>query len=587
MKKKKLWLLVIFGYLVLTVIFTYPLISNFATAFPSDGGDAVQYLWNLWWTKYAVVNLKTSPFFSNYIYYPWGTSLLYNTFTPLRNFVSIPLQMIFGLIAANNILIFASFIFSGFFMFLLAYELTKHRFASFMAGFSYAFSPYVFAHLRGHYNFTSIELFPLLLLVLIKLWQKPNIKKAFFLGLILIGLLLTDYFYLFCGLLLVLIFIFFHLGHKNKIGNFLSYLFLSGAVLGIILLPLVVLLYYKSYLGNEFYRLGSDRYLTDLASFFIPHCTGLFWRSFFEKVNFPMNAACGFDGSFTEGIVYLGFLPLLSVFMIFRRKKFLSTWQKFAFFGGVISMILALGDKLQFLGWATGVKLPYYLFSLIPFLRDFRVPSRIAVLTTLFFSLVLAFEFKEWLLKIKLRWKIILWSGIIFLVGLVDLLSTPILIEKRLAPDFYRQLRNKKKVTAILDIPLGFWEDPGRSIYYQTVHQKPILGGLVSRLPRKPVELYRGYSLIRAVIDFQNKLYLDLDSEQKIVNVELNDFLSPENSGLFRDQLAELDIDYLILHNEFFEENKLEGLLFQLMDFFEVDLGLDLIYGDDKITVYQ
>ncbi len=581
---KKIWLWLILAYLGLTIIFTFPLILNFRTAFPSDGGDAIQYLWNLWWTKFALLDLKTNPFFSNYIYYPWGTSLLYNTFTPLRNFVSIPLQLIFGLIIANNILIFGSFILSAFFMFLLAYELTKHKFASFMAGMSYAFSPYVFAHLRGHYNFTSIEFFPLLLLLLIKLWQKPNIKKAFFLGLVLIGLLLTDYFYLFCGILLVLFFVAFHLKEKKKIGDFLSHLFLSGAILGVVLLPIMVTLY-STYLGNEFYLLGGDRYTTDLASFFIPHCVGTFWRRLFKRVNLSTNITCGFSAGFTEGIVYLGIIPVFFLLRILRKRRFVSRWQKFAFFAGIFSLVLSLGDELSVMGWATGAKMPYYLLSLIPFLRDFRVSGRLTVLVILFFSLVLVFEIKDLLPeKNSSNNRRLLLYGVIFLVGLVDLFSAPILIERRRISQFYKSLREDKREIVILDIPLAFWRDPGRSVYYQTIHQKPILGGFLSRLPRKQVELYKKDDFLDGLIKFQDELYSKLNLE-KPIDFNFDDFIRETNIKTFQTSLLGLNIDYLVIHNEFFIENELEQLLYELLDFFKGEF--EIFYKDDLITVYQ
>ncbi|HID64670.1 MAG TPA: hypothetical protein EYP49_18285, partial [Anaerolineae bacterium] len=49
------------GYLVLTLIMTFPLATEFTTAIPGDGFDGWQNYWNLWWVKKALLDLGTNP----------------------------------------------------------------------------------------------------------------------------------------------------------------------------------------------------------------------------------------------------------------------------------------------------------------------------------------------------------------------------------------------------------------------------------------------------------------------------------------------------------------------------------------------
>src|SRR3989338_11277111 len=70
------------SYSGISIIFTYPMIFRL-DAFPSTGAETIPpgsdiffQLWGLWWFKQAVINF-TNPFWTNFIFYPQGVSLLY------------------------------------------------------------------------------------------------------------------------------------------------------------------------------------------------------------------------------------------------------------------------------------------------------------------------------------------------------------------------------------------------------------------------------------------------------------------------------------------------------------------------------
>jgi len=48
-KAARLHILVLAGYLLLTLVMTYPLAVHFTQAIPGDGFDGWQNSWNLWW----------------------------------------------------------------------------------------------------------------------------------------------------------------------------------------------------------------------------------------------------------------------------------------------------------------------------------------------------------------------------------------------------------------------------------------------------------------------------------------------------------------------------------------------------------
>src|SRR5689334_5613685 len=62
--------LVIGGYLLLTLLFTYPLVLHLGAYVVGLHVDVEQYLWSFWWMRRALLELHTTPFFTHWLYYP-------------------------------------------------------------------------------------------------------------------------------------------------------------------------------------------------------------------------------------------------------------------------------------------------------------------------------------------------------------------------------------------------------------------------------------------------------------------------------------------------------------------------------------
>ena len=68
---------VLAAYLLLTILMTWPTVLHLTDGIPGDGFDGWQNYWNLWWVKEALLVLGTSPYFTDYLYPPIGTNLLF------------------------------------------------------------------------------------------------------------------------------------------------------------------------------------------------------------------------------------------------------------------------------------------------------------------------------------------------------------------------------------------------------------------------------------------------------------------------------------------------------------------------------
>ena len=167
-------LLALAGYLLLTLGMTYPLVTQFGRAIPGDGFDGWQNYWNLWWIKTAVLEQHTHPWFTNLLYAPTGVGLLFHTLNAFNGFITLPIQLVFGLLPAYNTAVLFSFALGG----LGAYLLARHvlgpgssHLAAFAAGVIFTFSPFHVAHLLGHMQVISLEWIPFYALYLLRTVQ--------------------------------------------------------------------------------------------------------------------------------------------------------------------------------------------------------------------------------------------------------------------------------------------------------------------------------------------------------------------------------------------------------------------------------
>ena len=79
----------------------------------SDLGDGLQNLWNLWWFREALVHLHQSPWFTQVIHFPYGTTLVAHTFNPFNGLLAVILRPLFSLPTTYNLIVLFSFVMTG------------------------------------------------------------------------------------------------------------------------------------------------------------------------------------------------------------------------------------------------------------------------------------------------------------------------------------------------------------------------------------------------------------------------------------------------------------------------------------------
>jgi hypothetical protein len=551
MKKWLSHIYALFGYTFLSLVLTYPLTWKIFRAIPGNRGDDLQHLWNLWWIKKALLDLKTTPYWTDYIFYPTGTTLAYHTLTLFNGLVSIPLQMVFSQIVVYNLLILASFILAGWGTYLLVNYLTENKIASFLGGLVFAFSPYHSIHVQcGQLNLASVQFIPFFVLYLLKTFKEKSKKNIFLAALFLFLASLSSWYYSVYLILFAFLFLIYNLFSqkfriRKFIGSFLLILILFSLLISPFICPML-----KEYFSGATYMEAPDytRLSADLTSFFIPY----FAHPFFK------NYVAGIYRKFSVDPYFLGytviFLCLYALLKVEPKKT------RFWFISILFFFILSLGPYLHILGKVyKNIPLPHLLIQNIPFLKVARSPNRFSLMLYLSAAILVGYSCTHLFSKLsappkagrrQARWRMrftaLLFSSLI----LFEFLSIPFWIPENMdAPNFYKEIGQEKADYAILELP--FSDNNyinARYMYYQTVHQKKILDAYISRRPPWAREFIKG-------------------GKNLLENKEL---------------LKEKRIKYILLHKSFSEEKKFK----ELNNLLKEQFG-PLSFDDQEITVYE
>lgn len=191
-------------YAVVTAVMTYPVIFRIGSVFYGLPEDPLLFQWMFWYMARGGGGwvLGRVPI----IGYPSGVDLSFwaremGVFLPGRI-----LTWMFGQTAAYNLLILASFILAGVFMYYLVRHLTGSQAAAFLAGLAYAFCPYHLEHAMVHVNLAGIEWLPLFFLCFFKLLQKRAWGNALLSAVTFTVVTLSDFHYgVFAAMLVVVI----------------------------------------------------------------------------------------------------------------------------------------------------------------------------------------------------------------------------------------------------------------------------------------------------------------------------------------------------------------------------------------------
>jgi hypothetical protein len=484
------------AYVIITFVMTYPWILHFTTHTPDWGGEGSQGLWNIWHFRYSLLN--SSPFETHLLLPPYKINLAFHAYTLSRDIFGLPLLSLFNLVITSNLLTLLSFSLSGLGVFLIVHDLTKDSLSSFVAGLVYAFTPYRFAHLSGHYNLISIEWIPFYALYVLRYFRGGNWFYLAFAVLFAFLTSLTDYYY---ALYLIvwsgLLSLYWLISMQKKSKTLTRTGLLAGSTI-LVHLPLIGLMYWGILQGGWVGRPAGPEMLetfsADIAGFIVPSIQHPVFGTWAQ------NISQGWNTKFAEHTLYLGISPLILIIVgtiMFKKWSIEIRWWILAFW---FFILFALGPVLHWRGQAL-FSLPYQWLVEVPLFREARIPSRWTIMAILSLAVVVG-QILTWMGRHSHKSLIAINIGFAILI-LFEYLPAPLYLGDRSVPLVYYTIRQDKQQGSVLDMPfglndsftsLGGWNP--QAMYFQTITAQPIIGAHISRIPLSVIDAYAQMPII-------------------------------------------------------------------------------------------
>jgi hypothetical protein len=546
-------------FLLLAAAVTYPVLPNLFSHKIGLGGDNEQYIWNLWWARHSIVELGKNPFYTDYLLHPYESGLAFHTYTFLNGLLSIPLQYLMDVSAINNLFVYLAAVLRGLGAYLLAHHALGNRAAAFMCGFIFMLGvPF----LTG--NLAQAQWMPLYLFFLLKSLdtEKGYVRYAVPAGVMLaLNFNSAYYYFIFMLMMTALITCVRLLSRRAGFIGDLKRLLIAGATATPLVLPLLYYALSDIASGNvqRFPEPNANFYVADLIGFITPGPQN------------PILGGLSLVGRFTgdgTSVSYLGFsaMALAALGFIGYRSRDRRVW--YWALGFVFFAVLSLGPRPHVLGKAYGIMLPYELFNHLPVLKQMRVPIRFHVPAMLSLSMLAAYGAAHLLRTGRRRL-------LIAALALTALEFMPPGLEMHDAsvPEFYRELSRDSGAEAVLEVPFmvrdGFGylgSDNAVSMYYQTVHQKKLLGGYLSRIPERRFWSHMNLPLIRNLIIMEWGLpvrpeYTDTDRR------------------VAQDVVDLFGIDYVVIHKGLLKGGE--------HDYLKFVMNMKKHYEDRRIIAYK
>jgi hypothetical protein len=251
----------------------------------------------------------------------------------------------------------------------------------------------------------------------------------------------------------------------------------------------------------------------DLFALFVPNPLNPWFGRFFVE------GARQMPGGFVENV---GSIPWVLIAVLLIAAGFAGRlpryWLAFtAFFG-----LLALGPFVRIAGQMTYVPTPWALLRYLPVIGAARMPTRMMALVMLGLAMLLAFALRD--LRRRVRWPAAL-SAAVAAALLLEMLPAPRELYSAAVPSVNRIIAADPRPLRVMNLPFGlrdglssYGNTDATGQFNQTVHEKQLIGGYISRLRNRDVVEYRRMRVTSALIDLSEGQELSEERRQNVIN---------------------------------------------------------------------
>jgi hypothetical protein len=478
-------------YLLITTAVTYPMPVRLTTHIPG-AGDAPTMVWDLWGMTRAILDPQIPLSVTDLIFYPLPD--VANIWTsPASVLISLPLTLTCGHLCSYNLLFLSSFVLAGLFCYLLVRYLTGNRLASFVAGTIFSFSAFHYARGLGHWSLCFIQWIPLCILCLLRLHDRPDLRRTLQFAIVMGVLTLTfSYYWGYFLLPLLACFFAYHLW-KDK-STLLRPRFLAAVAIALAVSAAGTLLFFHRVLipdedmaaALRTSAKDTERYSADLLAFVAPSAR----HPLFGSLTSPIYGGFSSGENLPEATVYLGGVAVLFAFwgLWCRRRKDGPLWAILA----LLTFIMSLGPVLH-VGGQSLFPLPYALLMRLPFFNGYRAPARAGMTVLMSVSVLAGYGVDDILDRMRSGSpvKALMTAMIVFVVCFESMFSFPYPSSSAAVPRFYEQMVTKSDGEALFQVPSGVGDSDstGWYMFYQSHHHRKLAIGYQAREPL-PVVLF-------------------------------------------------------------------------------------------------
>ena len=462
---------------------TYPLVLKFDHSIYGILHDNVGRL-SKNFVQQKIISENSIGATSNYTNYPighdYGHDLIMYTNEVINYFF---VYCVPNPIAAFNAFLLFKFTMAAFMMYLLIDHIIKDNTIAFIGGFFYAFSPYYTAMVKPYGGQFISFLLPFFILRFIKFGEFPNITNFLFLILSYVIFFGEHYYYsYFVSVALTICLIIFLFVPKKirpdayeNLNNYFLVLKNKKIIISLLsFLTVIVIVAYFFYANNLAEIIQHRVFTVEEAKmrsvksifYFLPSVKNTFLGPF--VYNYIKSKL--WELEIYELTVYLGFIPVLIIFLTFIyltfiNKKYSKEKGYFYFF-----LVLLLVSIWLSLGPTMGLSYPFfYIAPMFRFICRYHIVTLTALIVT--FSIGLMFLLNN--IKIMQRRLIVLSiiSTLVF-VEYCDYHFSNVLDIQELMPKAYRYLSIIKGSDPIIELNNTDWPAQAHLLAFQLFHHK-------------------------------------------------------------------------------------------------------------------
>jgi hypothetical protein len=222
---------------------------------------------------------------------------------------------------------------------------------------------------------------------------------------------------------------------------------------------------------------------------------------------------------YVEGLVSVPLVAIVTLAVAWRAG-----WRPSRWWAGLTALfgLLALGPFIHVAGMNTYVPAPWAFLRYVPILGLTRSPSRFSVVLMLGVAILFATALVALTRRYPRRRRLIVTT--VGALLLFELLPAPRPIYSATIPGIYQHVKDAPGDVRLLELPVGARDGTSsvgnftaRSQFYQTFHEKPLIGGYLSRVSRRRIDAMRSDQMVDALLDLSEGRHISDETRAKLV----------------------------------------------------------------------